>query len=335
MARIILATDAWYPQVNGVVRTIDMTSRTLRDFGHEVDIIEPTGLLSVSVPFYPEIRICFPRTGPLAKRILKFQPDHVHVTTEGPLGLAVRAFCRNRRWKFSTSYHTKFPEYLKKLAFVPMGVTYQYLRWFHNSASPLMVATPSLEAELKRQRFTTPIARWSRGVDLTQFRLRTKWDPPWPRPILLYVGRVSAEKNIEAFVSLKTQGTKVIVGDGPIRSRLEKAYPDVKFLGYKKGAELAECYSMADVFVFPSLTDTFGLVVIEALACGVPVAAYPATGPVDIITNEKLGKCDDDLGKAIECALKTGDRDACAAEAKKYSWENCTRQFEANLVPVK
>jgi glycosyltransferase involved in cell wall biosynthesis len=335
MARIILTTDAWYPQVNGVVRTIDMTAQTLRQFGHEVDVVEPTGLPALSVPFYPEIRVCLPRSGRLAKRIKTFNPDHVHVTTEGPLGLAVRAFCRNRGWKFSTSYHTKFPEYLKKLAFIPEGFTYRFLRAFHNAATPLMTATPSLEAELKRRGFTAPIARWSRGVDLKVFRPRPKVDAPWPRPILLYVGRVSAEKNIEAFVKLKTPGTKVVVGDGPIKTWLEKTYPDVKFLGYQKGEDLAKCYAMADLFVFPSLTDTFGLVVIEALACGVPVAAYPATGPVDIITNDKLGKCDDDLGRAVECALKTGDREACIAEAKKYTWENCTRQFEANLVPVK
>ncbi len=335
MARIVLATDAWYPQVNGVVRTMDMTAQTLRAFGHEVDVVEPTGMLSVGVPFYPEIRVCFPRTGPLAKRILNFKPDHVHVTTEGPLGLAVRAFCRNRGWRFSTSYHTKFPEYLKRLAWVPETLTYRVLRWFHNAATPLMVATPSLEAELKRRGFTAPIARWSRGVDGKLFRPRPKADAPWPRPILLYVGRVSAEKNIEAFLKLKAAGTKVVVGDGPARAWLEKQYPDAKFLGYKTGEDLAACYAMADLFVFPSLTDTFGLVVIEALACGVPVAAFPATGPVDIITNDQLGKCDDDLEKAVESALRTGDREACIAEATKYTWENCTRQFEHNLVPVK
>ncbi len=334
MARIILTTDAWYPQVNGVVRTIDMTARTLRDFGHTVEIIEPTGLLKVPIPFYQEITICFPRTGPLSKRILKFKPDHIHVTTEGPLGLAVRQFCRAREWKFSTSYHTKFPEYLKKLAFVPLRWSYKFLRWFHNGANPLMTATPSLEAELKRRRFTAPHKRWSRGVDAKLFRPRPKIEAPFPRPILLYVGRVSAEKNVEAFLKLKTPGTKVIVGDGPHRAWLQKTYPDAKFLGYKTGEDLASCYAMADLFVFPSLTDTFGLVVIEALACGVPVAAFPATGPVDIIDRDVLGACDNDLGKAIERALATGQRDECIEEAKKYTWENCTREFIANLVPV-
>jgi len=335
MARIILTTDAWYPQVNGVVRTIDMTAQTLRKQGHVVDVIEPTGLLALSVPFYPEIRICLPRTGPLSKRILKFDPDHIHVTTEGPLGIAVRQFCRNRGWHFSTSYHTKFPEYLKRLAFVPRRWTYVYMRWFHSKAEPLMTATPSLQAELTKRRFMANIARWSRGVDLKLFRPQPQLASPWKSPVMLYVGRVSFEKNVDAFLNLKVPGTKVIVGDGPARSQWQKQFPDAVFLGYKRGEELAACYAMSDLFVFPSLTDTFGLVVIEALATGVPVAAFPATGPVDIITRPELGACDDDLGKAVERALKFGDRDACIAEAQKYTWEACTKEFLNNLVPVK
>ncbi len=334
MARIILATDAWYPLVNGVVRTIDMTAQTLRAMGHVVDVVEPSGLLSVGVPFYPEIRLCFPRTGPLSKRILKFQPDHVHITTEGPLGLAVRQFCRGRNWAFSTSYHTKFPEYLRRLAFIPESWTYPYLRWFHAAADPMMTATPSLEAELRRRGFNGLHGRWSRGVDAKLFRPRPKQAAPWPGPVLLYVGRVSNEKNIEAFLKLDTPGTKVVVGDGPAKLPLQKKYPAAKFLGYLSGETLAEQYAQADLFVFPSLTDTFGLVVIEALACGVPVAAFPATGPVDIITRPELGACDEDLGKAITTALATGKRDDCIEEAKKYSWENCTQQFIDNLVLV-
>jgi glycosyltransferase involved in cell wall biosynthesis len=334
MARIILVTDAWYPQVNGVVRTIDMTARTLVQMGHVVDIIEPTGLLSVGVPFYPEIRVCFPRTGPLYKRILRFHPDHIHITTEGPLGLAVRQFCRNRNWAFSTSYHTKFPEYLRRLAFIPEAWTYPYLRWFHGAADPMMTATPSLEAELRRRKFNGLHARWSRGVDLKLFRPRPKQAAPWPGPVLLYVGRVSNEKNIEAFLKLDTPGTKVVVGDGPARLPLQAKYPAAKFLGYLSGEVLAEQYAQADLFVFPSLTDTFGLVVIEALASGVPVAAFPATGPVDILTRPELGACDDDLGQAVRRALVSGVREECIAEAKKYTWENCTQQFIDNLVLV-
>jgi len=335
MARILLVTDAWYPQVNGVVRTTDMTARTLRSFGHEVLVIEHTGIPQIAVPFYPEIRICFPSPGRIYGRIKQFRPDHIHITTEGPLGLVARQICINHGWHFSTSYHTKFPEYLKKLAKVPMAWTFAFLRWFHNAAAPLMTATASLEADLKSRRFKAPIRRWSRGVDLTVFRPQPKREAPFPAPILLYVGRVSAEKKVEEFLKLDTPGTKVVVGDGPARAQLEKQYPQAKFLGYKSGDELTNCYSMADLFVFPSKTDTFGLVVIEALACGVPVAAYPATGPVDIITHESLGACDDDLGAAVRKALATGDRELCIAESKKYTWENCTRQFESNLVPLK
>ncbi len=334
MAKILIVSDAWYPQVNGVVRTVDMTIQHLQQRGHTVELIEPNGLFAVSVPFYPEVRLCLPDTGRLSRQILRFMPDHVHISTEGSLGIAVRQFCRNRHWRFSTSYHTKFPEYLKRLAFVPLGVTYKYLKWFHRSATPLMSATNSLDVMLKSRGFTAPIARWSRGVDSKMFRPRPKKASPWPGPVLLYVGRVSNEKNVEAFLKLKTAGCKVIVGDGPIKAKLQAQYTDAHFLGYLKGEALAEAYAMADLFVFPSLTDTFGLVVVEALASGVPVAAYPATGPVDIITHDKLGACDEDLGRAIERALATGDRDACIAEALKYSWENCTQQFIDNLLPV-
>jgi glycosyltransferase involved in cell wall biosynthesis len=335
MARIILTTDAWYPQVNGVVRTIDMTSRKLREFGHEVMVLEPTGMPQMPLPFYPEIQICFPMPGKVYGRIRQFKPDHVHVTTEGPLGYMVRHFCIVNGWQFSTSYHTKFPEYMKRLARVPESITYWFLKRFHNAANPVMTATPSLEAELKKQGFKAPIRRWSRGVDLKLFRPQEKVATDLAKPILMYVGRVSAEKNIEAFLALKTPGTKIVVGDGPYRKTLEQRFPDAKFLGYQAGEDLARCYAMAELFVFPSKTDTFGLVVIEALACGVPVAAYPATGPVDIITHESLGACDDDLGKAVERALATGNRDACIAESKKYTWDNCTRQFESNLVKIR
>ena len=335
MARITMVTDAWYPQVNGVVRTTDMTAKTLRDFGHTVDIVEPTGLLALGVPFYPEVRLSFPYSAAISKRLKSFAPDHVHITTEGTLGLAVRAFCRSRGWVFSTSYHTKFPEYLKKLAYVPECITFAFLRWFHNPARPLMVATPSLEADLVKHGFKAPIKRWSRGVDSKLFRPRPKVESPYPGPTLLYVGRVSNEKNVEAFLKLKTPGTKVVVGDGPARAALEKQYPDAKFLGYRTGEDLADCYAMADLFVFPSLTDTFGLVVIEALASGVPVAACPATGPVDIITRPELGCCDNDLSVAITKALATGRRDECLKEAVRYSWVNCTREFVANLLPVR
>lgn len=336
MSRILIATDAWHPQVNGVVRTLDTTAATLRGFGHSVEVIEPSAFLTVPVPFYPEIRVSLARPGSLYRRVRMTRPDYVHIATEGPIGLGVRQFCRNEGWRFTTSYHTRFPEYLRQLARVPERASYAFLRRFHNRASVLMVATPSLEAELDRRGFTAPKRRWSRGVDLTLFRPSPKPTAlDWPGPVMLYVGRVSKEKGIDDFLSLKVAGTKVIVGDGPYRAELERRYPDVKFLGYRKGEDLAECFAFADLFVFPSRTDTFGIVLIEALASGVPVAAYPVTGPIDIITNPQLGALDENLGLAIERALTTANRDACIAEGRNYTWDNCTRQFEGNLVPAR
>lgn len=331
--KILIATDAWHPLVNGVVRTLDTTTRVLRELGHTVEVLEPSPFWQLLVPFYPEIRLCFPRPGVVYDRVRRFAPDHVHISTEGPLGQLVRQYCRHRGWNFSTSYHTRFPEYLHKLARIPESWGYHVLREFHNRAGTMMVATPSLETELKGRGFTVPMRRWSRGVDLSVFHPRPRTEPPFPRPIMLYVGRVSAEKGIEGFLKVTAPGTKVIVGDGPIRADLERRYPEVKFLGYRQGKALGEVYATADLFVFPSKTDTFGLVMIEALACGLPVAAYPVTGPIDIITRPDLGALHDDLAVAIPTALQTGNREACIAEGRTYTWENCTRQFLSNLVP--
>jgi glycosyltransferase involved in cell wall biosynthesis len=333
--RILIVTDAWHPQVNGVVRTLGTTVRHLQALGHTVEVLEPSGFPQLPVPFYPEIRVALPRPGRVYDRVRRFRPDHVHISTEGPLGLLVRRFCKLRGWRFSTSYHTKFPEYLHTLARVPERWTYRFLRWFHNGGSSLMVATPSLEADLLARGFRGPVRRWSRGVELTLFRPRPKVDPGYPRPVLLYAGRVSAEKGVADFLALDTPGTKVVVGDGPARAELEKRFPAAKFLGYRRGEQLAECYSQADLFVFPSKTDTFGLVMIEALASGLPVAAYPVTGPVDIVTRPELGALADDLGEAVRRALRTGDPGACVAEGRRYTWEACTGQFLGNLVPVK
>ena len=333
MARILIATDAWHPQVNGVVRTLDTTSRMLRSMGHTVEVVEPSAYPQQPIPFYPEIRVCYPYPGHLDRRIRKFAPDYIHISTEGPIGLAVRRFCTMNAWRFSTSYHTKFPEYLHRLAWVPESATYAMLRWFHNGGSSLMVATPSLEADLIERGFTSPIRRWSRGVDLTLFRPRPR-SGDYTKPVMLYVGRVSKEKGIDDFLNAKVPGTKIVVGDGPARADLEKRFPEVVFLGYRSGEALGECYASADLFVFPSKTDTFGLVMIEAMACGVPVAAYPVTGPIDIVTRPELGALDADLGTAITRALQTGQREACIAEAGTYTWENCTKQFLSNLVPI-
>jgi glycosyltransferase involved in cell wall biosynthesis len=331
--RLTVVTDAWHPQVNGVVRTLDTTTRILRGWGHAVDVVEPSAFRRVGVPFYPEIQVAVPPPHVVWDRVRRHRPDHVHVSTEGPLGVLVRRLCVRNGWAFSTSYHTKFPEYLHTLTGLPAAVTYRFLRWFHDAGRSLMVATPSLEAELLRRGFRGPVRRWSRGVDVGLFRPRPKPAVPYPRPVLLYAGRVSAEKNLPAFLSLDAPGTKVVVGDGPVRADLQKRFPAAVFLGYRTGEPLAECYAAADLFVFPSKTDTFGLVVIEALASGLPVAAYPVTGPRDTVTRPELGALDDDLGEAVRRALRTGDPAACAAEGARYTWENCTRQFVGNLVP--
>jgi glycosyltransferase involved in cell wall biosynthesis len=329
--RILIVTDAWYPQVNGVVRTLSTTVSKLRDWGHTVEVVEPSQYPQIPAPFYPEIRLALANPARLWHRVEKFAPTHIHISTEGPLGQLVRRFCRIRGWAFSTSYHTRFPEYLHQLARVPESWGYAVLKRFHNAAATMMVATPSLESELRSRGFTALIRRWSRGVDANVFRPREKTPSSYPRPVLLYVGRVSAEKGIEDFLKPLMPGTKVIVGDGPQRADLQQRYPDVKFLGYRQGEALGEIYSMADVFVFPSRTDTFGLVVIEALASGLPVAAYPVTGPKDILTSPGLGALHDDLTVAVTNALATGNRKLCLAAAQAYTWDNCTRQFLENL----
>jgi glycosyltransferase involved in cell wall biosynthesis len=328
--RILICTDAWHPQVNGVVRTLSTTIDILRKQGHLVEILQPGCFHSFAVPFYPEIRLSFAFVKKVSKVVREFQPDTIHISTEGPIGQAARELCRRRGWRFTTSYHTKFPEYLKQLVKIPLRASYGYMRRFHSLASAMMVATPSLEKELLSRNFKTPIVRWSRGVDLTLFQPRAK-ESGWNRPVLLYAGRVSKEKNIEAFLQLRVPGTKVVVGDGPIRSKLESAYPDTKFLGYRTGKALADVYANADCFVFPSRTDTFGLVVIEALACGVPVAAYPVMGPVDIITEKGTGALSEDLDTAVRRALIEGDPEACIRHAQKFTWEQSSIQFLNNL----
>jgi glycosyltransferase involved in cell wall biosynthesis len=334
MNRILIATDAWHPQVNGVVTTLSTTAARLRGRGHPVEVVSPDGYPQVPVPFYPEIRLALPAPGEVGRRVVGFRPDHVHIATEGPIGQMVRGLCARRRWRFTTSYHTRFPEYLRTLTGAPEAWSYRVMRWFHNAASAVLVATPSLERELVGRGFTAPIRRWSRGVDVGRFKPGPKPPVPYPRPVLLYVGRVSAEKGLDDFLKLDTPGTKVVVGDGPARAELQARYPAARFLGYRTGADLAAEYAAADLFVFPSRTDTFGIVLIEALASGLPVAAYPVTGPVDIITDPGCGALNDDLGRAVAAALAAGDPAACARTAAGYTWDRCTDQFAAALVPV-
>ncbi len=327
---ILLATDAWRPQVNGVVRTWETSIAHLQRRGHAVEVVHPGQFRTVPLPFYPEIRLAWLGRRALGSAIRQFDPDAIHIATEGPIGLAVRAWCVRNRRSFTTSYHSKFPEYVQEHLKIPAGWSYRFLRWFHGGATAILVSTPSLESELAGHGFRN-MARWSRGVDLTLFAPRPKTWAQYPRPILLYAGRVSKEKNLDAFLNLRTPGTMIVVGDGPAREKLQREFPDAVFLGYRSGPALAEAYSNADAFVFPSKTDTFGLVLIEALACGVPVAAYPVVGPIDIVTEPGCGALNDDLSRAIELALATGNAEACVNHARKFTWERCTDQLLASL----
>lgn len=328
--RILIVTDAWAPQVNGVVRTLETLGRDLSAMGHEVRYSTPEGHITFPMPTYPEIRlVIFPRKS-LERMIDEFHPDAIHIATEGTMGMSARAICIKRKIPYTTSFHTRFPEYVHaRFPFISEKMVYRFLRWFHDPAEAMMVATPSLEAELRGHGFHN-LKIWSRGVDVDAFRPIADASLPFPKPIWLYVGRIAIEKNIEAFLKLDLPGTKVIVGDGPARAQLAARYPDAKFLGPKTGEDLVRHYAASDVFVFPSLTDTFGLVLLEALACGVPVAGYPVQGPKDVIGNAAVGALDNDLRAACLKALDI-PRDAARAFALTRSWRACTEQFLANL----
>lgn len=330
--RIALVTDAWEPQMNGVVRTLTTTVGILRSWGHEVMVISPDDYRSFPCPTYPEIRLAMATRFGVGRRLDAFRPDAVHIATEGSLGWAARRYCLARRAPFTTAYHTQFPDYVARRTHLPAATFWPYIRRFHRPSAGIMVATPSIGRTLREQGLTQ-LRDWSRGVDLDQFTPGIA--PPelfagLPRPIQLYVGRVSPEKNIEAFLGARHPGSKVVVGDGPALENLRARYPEAHFVGRKSGRELAAHYAGADVFVFPSRTDTFGLVMIEALACGTPVAGYPVTGPVDILTFG-AGAMDEDLDNAIGAALAC-DPAACVALGRSYSWEASARQFLDALV---
>jgi glycosyltransferase involved in cell wall biosynthesis len=332
--RIALATDAWTPQTNGVVTTLKATAATLTLLGHEVRIISPQGLTTIACPSYPEIRLALSPGAYVARELKAFRPHAIHIATEGPLGLAVRRYCRARRVPFTTSYHTRYPEYLHARWPIPLAVSYAWLRRFHRAAARTFVSSPSLEALLAARGFRK-LHRWRRGVDLRTFHPRPAHPElaHLPRPIMACVGRLAIEKNLDAFLALPVPGTKLVIGDGPERPALAARYPQVRFAGYRFGSELAALLSGSDVLVFPSLTDTFGLVMIEALACGVPVAAFPVPGPLDVIEAGVTGVLHQDLGCAIAGALRL-DRRTCAAAAGAFSWHAATTQFLAGLAPI-
>lgn len=329
---IVIVSDAWYPQINGVVRTLTRTAEELERLGHHVTVIGPQGFRTVPCPTYPEIRLALFPGRRLGRRLNEVAPDAIHIATEGPLGFAARTWCRRNRFPFTTSFHTQFPEYVWLRTRTPLALTYRLMRWFHGPAHHVMVATPSLHQRLSHWGFRN-LAMWSRGVDARLFRPRRKTFIKTTRPIFMYVGRVAVEKNIESFLRLDLPGTKYVVGAGPDLKSMARKYPNVRFVGYRIGEELAKHVAAADVFVFPSRTDTFGLVLIEALACGVPVAAYPVQGPIDIIENGITGTLSMDLREAALSSL-TLDPKRCRQAALKYTWEASAEQFVRNLAPA-
>ncbi|HWM49356.1 MAG TPA: glycosyltransferase family 1 protein [Xanthobacteraceae bacterium] len=322
---ILIATDAWPPQVNGVVRTLLSVAEAMRRQGARVSFLSPDGFPTFPVPTYPELRLALPSPGEIARRIERAKPDVVHLATEGTIGFMVRRHCLRHGVPFTSSYTTRFPEYLSARLPIPDTWSYNVLRRFHNASAVTMVSTPSLIEELSGRGFTD-LGLWTRGVDTELFKPERAIDLRLPRPIFVTVGRVAVEKNLAAFLSLDLPGTKVVIGKGPMEAELRRRFPEAKFLGHLQDEVLAAHVAGADVFVFPSLTDTFGVVQLEALACGVPVAAYPAVGSRDAIGDHPVGVIDADLRAACLKALHV-PRAACRAFALTRSWDVSARQF--------
>jgi glycosyltransferase involved in cell wall biosynthesis len=326
--RVLIATDAWHPQVNGVVRTLAMMAEAAKSLGVEVAFLTPESFRTFALPSYRDLRVALPYQAKIARLIADARPDAIHIATEGPIGLLVRRYCRRHGLPFTTSFHTRFPEYVSARLPVPESWTESWiwavLRWFHGPSQAVMAATPALAAELRARGFAN-VVLWPRGVDTRLFHPR-QVDLALPRPVFLCVGRVAVEKNLEAFLDLDLPGTKLIVGDGPARAALARKYPRAVFLGSRQGEALAQVYAGADVFVFPSRTDTFGLVLLEALASGLPVAAFPVTGPRDVIGTAPVGALSEDLRAACLSALHIAPQ-ACLAFAAEHTWEASARAF--------
>lgn len=329
--RITLVTDAWLPQVNGVTTTLNTVRSEIEGLGHSVEVVHPGLFRTVPCPRYPQIRLAVRPGRKLRRLVLASRPHAIHIATEGPLGLAARRLCRRRGWPYTTSFHTKFQEYVRVYFGVPAHLTFRLLNWFHGPAERTLAPSASVAEELEQHGFTG-VVRWTRGVDTQLFRPRGDAFYELERPIFVSVGRVAAEKNIEAFLRADLRGSKVVVGDGPARAELERRHPDVHWAGFKFGEELARHYAGGDVFVFPSRTDTFGVVMLEANACGLPVAAYPVPGPLDVVERGVSGVLDDDLERACLAALKL-DRAACRRYAQRFSWARCASILVDSLAP--
>jgi glycosyltransferase involved in cell wall biosynthesis len=331
--KILVATDAWHPQVNGVVRTLGHVAHEVHALGAQLEFLTPGEFWTLPMPSYPEIRLALPGPGDVERRLECARPDAIHIATEGPLGHAVRRVCMRRGMPFTTSLHTRFPDYLAERLPVPerwtCDVTWGWLRRFHSAGAAVLAATPTLSSELTARGFKN-VKLWPRGVDVNLFRPRSGTPLDLPRPVFLTVGRVAVEKNLEAFLKLDLPGTKLVVGDGPARASLAKRFPDAVFLGARGGEALAEIYASADVFVFPSRTDTFGLVLLEALASGVPVAGFPAAAPRDVIGQAPVGVLDEDLRRACLEALECSRQD-CRGFALGMTWQASARAFLDHL----
>ena len=329
--KIALVTDAWAPQVNGVARTLAALRDGLVATGHQAAALTPDLFRTLRCPTDPEVRLAFHARPAMARRLDALAPDAIHIATEGPLGFAARAYCLKRGFRFTTAYHTKFPEYLRARFGIPLAWSYAAVRRFHAKSSAVMVATSTLRRDLAAQGFER-IVLWSRGVDVTLFRPGCTPALDLPRPVFLYVGRVAAEKSLPAFLDLDLPGSKLVVGDGHLLPQLKHRYPQVHFAGRQEGESLVRHYVSADVFVLPSRTETFGLVMLEALACGLPVAAFPVPGPLDVIGDSGTGVLDWDLRVAALRALAI-PRETCRAQALRFSWTTSVQQFLGNLVP--
>jgi glycosyltransferase involved in cell wall biosynthesis len=330
--RVLVATDAWHPQVNGVVRTLAMMAEAAKAFGDEVSFLTPQSFRTFAMPSYPDLRLALPGPAKTAQLIAEARPDSIHIATEGPIGLLVRRYCRKHGLAFTTSFHTRFPEYISARLPIPESWIWAALRRFHGPSQAVMAATPALATELRARGFRN-VVLWPRGVDAKLFHPR-QVDLGLPRPVFVCVGRVAVEKNLEAFLALDLPGTKLIVGDGPARAQLSRKYPQAVFLGARQGEELAQAYAGSDVFVFPSRTDTFGLVLLEALASGLPVAAFPVTGPRDVIGSAPVGVLDEDLRAACLQALTIAPQ-ACLEFAAKHTWEASARAFVDQMADIR
>ncbi|MDD1612839.1 MAG: glycosyltransferase family 1 protein [Methylococcaceae bacterium] len=330
--RIALITDAWHPQINGVVTTLTQTMEVLHRLGHTVELCAPDRFYTWRCPGYPAVGLAF-LCGPRLRPTLQaFKPDAIHLASEGCVGFAARRYCREQGYHYTTSFHTRFPEYFKMRIGLPMWISYGYMRWFHSESTRVMVTTESMRRALSARGFDKMVI-WSRGVDTGLYRPRDKNFLPGERPIFAYVGRVAIEKNVEDFLKLELPGSKYVIGDGPQRPELEQRYPEARFVGFQTGETLAQYMAAADVMVFPSRTDTFGLVILEALASGVPVAAFPSPGPQDIIGNAPVGVLSADLRQAALDALKLNSAD-CRSHALNYTWEHSAHQFVSHLTPM-